>query len=266
MIQITGVSHEQHAGKRWRRFADYRFAAQTALVPLAPSELGNAARAMPIAFIRQNEKYVPVAVMSPTPGNNLFVAPNGRWVGGYTPAVFRAHPFRLVPRNDNSGFILCITDEQRMVVEGSEAEPDTEPFFDEEGKLSAATQFVLDFLTEFERSRSGTEGMMSVLETAGIIKPWQLETHVDGQERVATGLHCIDEAAMRALSDAEFLTLRRHSALAVAYAQILSMGHLRVLEQLGRLRAEAAHASSRPVGGQAPSGLQLADDGELHFE
>ena len=37
---------------------------------------------MPIVFIEQAGRYVLMAMMSPMPGHNLFVGPDGEWLGG----------------------------------------------------------------------------------------------------------------------------------------------------------------------------------------
>jgi hypothetical protein len=50
---------------------------------------------VPLAFARHQDRFLLVAVLSLTPGFNLFVSPTGQWLGRYVPSVFRGYPFRL---------------------------------------------------------------------------------------------------------------------------------------------------------------------------
>ena len=60
----------------------------------------------------------------------------------------------------------------------------------------------------------------------------------------------MDEAALNALAGEAFLQLRHSGALVLAYTQLLSMQHLKVLGVLAQAHAKAA-ASKLPV---TPSG------------
>ena len=71
-------------------------------------------------------------------------------------------------------------------------------------------------------------------------------SRADEGERPISGLHRVDEAALRALPDETFLNLRKTSALPIAYTQMLSMGQLGMLEHLARVRTQAAAAPTPP--------------------
>src|SRR6478672_594680 len=96
MVNVIAVTRERHGGKRWRAAGGYTFAATQALIPLVGMEFSIAAVAMPIAFVEHSGNYVPVAVLSPVQGRNLFIGPSGQWLGLYVPAALRCYPFRLV--------------------------------------------------------------------------------------------------------------------------------------------------------------------------
>ena len=61
--------------------------------------------------------------------DDVLVAPDGRWLGGYVPACFRRHPFRLVPKQGTDQTVLCVDTDSGLVVEGDAAGED---FFDRE--------------------------------------------------------------------------------------------------------------------------------------
>jgi hypothetical protein len=60
-----------------------------------------------------------------------------------------------------------------------------------------------------------------------------------GEQSVSVnGLYRIDEAALNALGNKAFLALRRSGALPVAYAQLLSMNQMGVLQRLLQIQAK----------------------------
>jgi len=133
--------------------------------------------------------------------------------------------------------VLCIDTESGLVVDGSAAAG--EEFIGPDGNISPALKAVLDFLNELERSRRATDLAVAALAEAGIIQPWPIKLKAEQAERAITGLYRIDEVALNGLTDDVFLKLRKASgALAIAYAQMLSMGQLGMFEHLARLQAQ----------------------------
>jgi len=246
MARFSPVSRERHVGKRWRRPVNFAAAAGDAVVPVVGGELARLALAMPVAFIEQSGRYQLVAALSLTPGHNMFVGPDGRWLGGYIPAFCRSYPFRLLPSQGTGESVLSVDEESALI---AEAESGGEAFFDADGEVSQAVRPILDLLVENERSRKGTEVAVSALAEVGVIRRWPILLKAGEDERTVTGLHRIDEAALNALGDEAFLKLRRAGALPLAYAQLLSMGRLDVFDELARLHAESARtaAASRPA-------------------
>src|SRR3954465_962921 len=126
MPEFTAVTRERHASKAWRRYTSYAFAAGDAALPLVASELAQAVMTMPVAFVKQDGRFVLMAVLSLTPGRNLFVAPDGRWLGEYVPALLRSHPFRLLRPESAAESILCVDEHSALVVDAGQGEA----FFD----------------------------------------------------------------------------------------------------------------------------------------
>jgi hypothetical protein len=200
---------------------------------------------MPVAFVRQDGRYVLMAVLSLAPDRNLFVAPDGRWLGEYVPMVLRSQPFRLLRPESAGQSILCVDEDSGLVVEGGQGEA----FFDAEGALADTLKRTLDFLCHLERSRAVTEVAVAALAEAGVIEPWPLATTNGGPELPALGLHRIAENRFNALDDEALLTLRRAGALPIIYRQMLSMQQIPVLKRLTEVheqhaRAEAARAEA----------------------
>ena len=97
MPRFVPVNRERYGQKKWLRYTSYAFAAGEVVTPIVAAELARAALALPCAFLQQSGRYTLVAVLSLIAGRNMFVGPDGRWLGPYVPAVFRLYPFRVLP-------------------------------------------------------------------------------------------------------------------------------------------------------------------------
>ena len=233
------LSVERYADRYWRRVSSYGFAAHQPLLPLAGPELFQAALALPIAFIPQEDIFSCVAVVGTRDGECLYVAPDGRWLAGYMPAKLRSYPFALAALEGDQ-FALCM-DEASGLLSSS---PQDEPFF-KDGKLTPVLQRALEFLGQIQASNALTQKTCTALQMHGLLKPWAITLHDEaGAQRKVEGLFCVDEVALNKLDDSGFLDLRRCGALAVAYAQLMAMQHMQALGALAAARDRALAATA----------------------
>jgi hypothetical protein len=232
-MAIIPVNRERHGTLRWRAPQNFSFAAQRMLIPLVGAELPAAALTLPIAFVQQQDRYVPAAVVALERDQNLFVAEDGRWLARYVPAELRAYPFTMQPTDDGRQ-VLCVDEDSACLTDS----PDATPLFTEGGAASQRLSQVLEFLSSAERNRAATALACAALQTHGVIAPWPISVRSDSGERKIEGLFRGDEAALNALSDEAFLEIRRAGGLAVIYPQLMSMQHLRVLADLAAARAQ----------------------------
>ncbi len=231
MTTPAAVTRDRFGGKFWRRYNSYAFAASSHLTPLVAAELPRALQALPLAFIKQGERFVLLGVLSLTPGQNLYVNQKGQWLGSYIPSSFRSYPFRLARAEGRDDLILCVEKDSGLI-SGTEGEP----FFQENGELSESLTGVLDFLKKVEQNRSATERAVSALAEAGLMTEWPLKIKVEGTERPVSGLYMINESKLDSLDDQAFLKLRRSQSLPIAYAQLFSRGNIAMLEKLAGAR------------------------------
>lgn len=259
MSSIQPLSYNRHRGLRWRRYSNYNFTATTAVATLAAAEVTKAALALPLAFVEQNGAWMLSAVLGFAPGQNLFVAPNGNWIGSYIPATFRAYPFRI-GWGETGDATLCVDEASSLIVEGEEGET----FFTDAGEPSEAVQQVWGFLQETSRSEAALSDACAILNSAGVIEHWPISVRgTDGTQQV-TGLSRINEVALNELDDTTFGQLRRSGVVGVAYAQLLSMGNLPDLGQLAQARAQAeaaerARAEVKPM-------IMLPEDSSIDWD
>jgi hypothetical protein len=240
---LQPITPQQHASLRWKRFAAYTFAAEDTVVPVVAHEVSRAAMALPLAFVQAPAKgwetaattYVLMAVLGLGKGQNLFVAPDGRWLGAYTPAAYRGYPFQLANTPDGKQ-VLCLHSDSGLVSD-TEGGTGGERFFDDDGQPSQALKEVLGFLTQVAQNRQATQRIVALLDEKGLIQPWSIKTQSQAGERAIEGLYRIDEAKLNELGGEDLKALQQAGALPLAYAQLLSMQHLQTLGKLAQARA-----------------------------
>jgi hypothetical protein len=263
MSQLLALSPQNLAGKFWRRPSGFLFAADRQVIPLVGAELAKASVSMPLGFVQAGDVYVLVAFTSPTPGNNLYIGPDGKWLGNYVPAALRAHPFHLVSPTPGAEAVLCIDESAGVITDSPEG---AEPFFDETGKPTQPILDTLNFLAQTEQNRVATQLAVNAVVAAGLMQPWPISVQSGEQQVPVNGLFRVDEAKLNALSGEEFLKLRAASALPLVYAQLLSINQLALLERLATIQRDLAlqhQQLSQPLGNLG--GFTLGDDGDLKF-
>lgn len=255
-MSYVPLNRAEHAGRMWRRVPDHSFARSEAIVPVAAIEVGDAAASLPLGFSLLDGALNLVAILSPRSGENWFVGHDGRWLGTYVPALFRAFPFRLGRAATRDELVLCAAD-------GQAAGPGSEPVYEPSGAFSPRVKSLASFLITFEKSRRQTEKAASALQEAGVLAPWplRLRDHA-GAEIVIEGMLRTDEAALSELDDQRFLELRRCGALGIAYAQLLSIQRIDMLEKLARI---VSFLKSETRGSSPASAFLCQSDDNLVF-
>lgn len=244
---IQALSRDVHGAKRWKRSPNLHFAAKSNAVGLLADEIPRAALVLPLAFMKRgDDSYVPSAVLGLAPGENLLLDKDHKWIGRYTPATFRSHPFvlaRPAGEEDKNKRVLCIQTQNDVIVDGEEGTP----IFDAEGKPSAEINKMLEFLMQMEQSHGKTERGVAALAEAGVIVPWKLALQSGDQKQSLEGLFHVDEKALNELSDEAYLKLRKAGAIALAHLMLLSEQNLPALVELARTRRRAAAKAEKPT-------------------
>jgi hypothetical protein len=248
----------------WKQVTNYTFAASDTVIALVGSEISKVVPVMPIAFVKQEARYQLVAITSLQPGKNLYVAPDGQWVGTYIPSALRAYPFRLLKPENAEKSILCINEASGLVVESTEEGND---FFDDENQPVQGIKDMVNLLSQLEASMVVTERAVNALADAYLIAPWEINLK-QGEEVVPVeGLFRVDEAALNKLDDEDFLAVRKAGGLPIAYGQLFSMNQLAVLERLGALQGQILEQQVAPSEAANLTGFSLSEDeGSLIFE
>jgi hypothetical protein len=228
MSRWIALSPSQHAEKGCLPRDGYTFAAGQPVAHILLAELSRLLPHYALGFIQQDEVFIPVALLSLDGQTNLYVAPNGKWLGSYVPASLRGYPFTLA-NTEVGQKALCINHAHLSDDAG-------DPLFDEAGKRSATVQKTLDFLSQCEQSRVQTQHAAEVLTNAGVIEPWPLQvSREEGQEPLTVnGLFRVSEHALNALNEETYAALQG-PPMALAHAQLFAMSQLNQLTDRARL-------------------------------
>lgn len=262
MARYVPISRERHQGKSWARLPNFRFAGQETLVPVVARELPQAALGLPLGFAEFEGRMRLVALLSVIPGQNLFVAPDGRWLGRYIPARFRFYPFRLIPSGTQNDHVLCIDEDSGAIIDGS---ANGEPIFDTNGDLGPIIKQLLKLLSELESSTKVTDTAVSALVQSKVIGEWSITLKTGQGEQRVGGINRVDEAVLAAIPNDAFLALRQTGALPIGYAQLLSMEHVNLLPELLKMRSTLVPPQSPKLPESLDSLFGLTQDDTIRF-
>src|SRR5690625_2933177 len=108
MPRYVSLDKEKHLHAGWKPVSRMMYAASDMTVPVLLEEISHITTALPLIFVQRDGQYQLHALLSPEPGRNLFVSPDGRWLTGYVPAYYRIHPFHTVPHPDTGKMTVCV--------------------------------------------------------------------------------------------------------------------------------------------------------------
>lgn len=212
--------------KGWRPARDVYFAQRLEAIALSVAEIWLAGQSLPLAFMRDGERWRAMAVFSPGDGVNRFVdMASGQWRAPYIPALMRGYPFRL-DDSDPSALKLWPGCAPEPLADG------VKPFLDEAGQPTEEVRRILGHLRQVHAGMDAVHEAVALLDAQDVLIPWVLEEG-DGSPLLLGGRQAwvLDAAAFRELGDATVLELRRLDALGWLYAQQHSLHHARRLRE-----------------------------------
>ncbi|TDV99035.1 SapC protein [Halomonas alkaliantarctica] len=257
MPQWIALSPSQHAGLGYLPKDGYHFADQLNVAGILLAELPKLLPHYVVVLLKEGEHFQPMVLLG-VGERNLYVAPNGKWLGTYVPASLRGYPFTLANSEQPGEKVFAIDADHLSENQG-------DALFDDEGKLAGTAAQTLDFLTQCDRNRAATQQACDALQRAGVIEQWPLTIERgEGQEPLTVnGLYRINEAALINLEADVFATLKG-APMALAYAQMFSMGQLNQLADRAKFHAE--HGATQEVPENLDSVLDGMDDDDLMFD
>ncbi len=240
MTRYVPLQRSIHNQAGYTPVTNMEFAATMTTVPLLREELSHVMQHMGIVIQKRVNKsnsietFELVGLQSLKPNSNLFVLPNGSWLGGYKPAYYRAYPFILELDNANSQLQLCIKED---CVKFELNETDL-PFFENDSNLSPFMTQMVEFLSKTIQNRQQTLSLLMELANEELIVPWQISYKEDNQDKSLSGLYHIDMAALKKLPPETVAKLNASGALEIAYAQHFSEVRIEGLSTLQKTYSE----------------------------
>lgn len=250
MTQFTFITPSSVTGKFFRLTTTFSHAASAHVLPILSHEFSAVATEYPLAFVPQNDQFVLVMVCSYRANTNFYVAPDGQWIGSYVPFSIRHPAFRLGQINqDNTNTqntALCVDLTHESI--GSKEDKGFNSFFDADNKPNPLILSILNELNLQQASRQITSDAVLHLDSLGLIEPWPITVQNEQKtEQTISGLYRISESALMALSDGDWLKLRRYNAIALAHAQLISMRNLQSLGKAAHIQSQLQKKVQKPI-------------------
>lgn len=275
MTTYVPVNKTAHANQCWQPAIGYRHAAQHGQAPVLLHEVPLLLTDMALAFMKTSPEaaadpaqpggFLLCGLMHLLPDANLFVGPDGRWLGRYVPEALRVYPLALQRVANRDDKILCVAAGSVVPVGAPAAATPTQakPFFQNDGQIAPETAAVLKLLQQFE-PQSPTQRAVDALAAHGMLEAWSLRTTVDGRgELPVQGLWSVNKTALLAASGEVMVQLRDVGALGLAYAQLWSMPLVNKLPALAqyaaRLTQQAQVATQTQTRGAATFQMPQGD-------
>lgn len=218
----------------WRlRSGDYRFAADTAYVPVVIGEFVAIARHYPILFAA-GEAPAPVALLGVEQAN-LFVT-EGAWAEQvHIPAYVRRYPFGYVSTGENDHFALALdTASDRIVRSGDEGQP---LFMG--GEPSDLTRQALAFCEAFRLDAEATREFCEALVRTELLVERRADvTLPDGAKFGIQGFMVVDGERFAKLDVATVVNWQHRGWLALVHHHLASLDHFQALLARKLARAE----------------------------
>lgn len=218
-----------------RREAGYGRFREAASVQISISELAHATASFALAFRPHGEDSMTlVALLGLHESRNLYVAPDGQWMGNYAPAHLRRHPFRA--RRGHNGPIVVVQDGRADLTD----DPTDHPLWTPEGQPTPWLERMERFAVKLHFQQRITDQGCRALRSKGVLEDWPIRIAAGRQTLRLDGYQRVSEAALDALDTRDFIRLRQTGGLRIAYAQLMSMRNLSTLAFMHQLQDHAA--------------------------
>ncbi len=261
MGQLIPISLQSHRELRWRRPANFRFAAGDHLMPLGFQEARKAAMGMPVGFIKLEEKFLLVAILGLRNGESLVVQESGKWLAAHLPDAYQGFPFKMT-RLDAERYKVCTDEDSEFVAKAADIPPGAKGwrvFFDEEDKLAGAVGELVNKMRQHASDLALAERATEKLTELELIREWEIVAGDKEKPLQVKGLHTIDQERLAGLDGDAMVALRDCGALYLAYAQILSGHHMPSLLRLAQLRWKEPETEELNFD-------QISDSGSISFD
>jgi len=221
---------DEHRYKRLQPLTDYSIASSMHASYIGIDEFAWAALEFVIMFVDSaaenggRAQVSPAVLLGMTPGENLMVE-GTRWAARYVPAFIRRYPFWTTDTSDRNAAGVLVD-----AAWSGFSDNEGEALFERDGTPTPTLRTALEFINRFEAEAVRTREFCARLVQLDLLREMKADaTLPNGQTLSVKGFYAIEEAALRSLPERTVLELHRDGSLAMMYAHILSLAHLRPL-------------------------------------
>lgn len=205
----------------------YGFAAGINSVPVLTAEFALVGAEAPIVFAGEGDGTMPAAILGLKADENLFVGPDGAWLGRYVPAFVRRYPFVFAEQEPGSDTLtLCID----TAYAGVNSEGRGERLFDADGNRTRYLGEMLQFVSDYQAQHAQTRRFTARLLELDLLEPAAANaTLPDGSRFALGGFRRVSAERLAALPDATALELFRSDMLGLIHLHLASLNQMQGL-------------------------------------
>lgn len=196
------------------------------LLPVVLSELAKLIVDFPIVISKHAEtgQFKLSALLGFYEGECLFID-NGEWQSVYVPLQLQRQPFFLAQQDAGGEQASVMIDTSHPAIDKSGGLG--APIFQETGEASALLADATAAMQALMAGEPETQQFLETLNALTLIEPMQLQMSFEaGDEVTLNGLYTINEPALRALGDSDFLSLRQAGYLPFIYTISASLAQI----------------------------------------
>ena len=239
MSSPVPLQNDKHANLKLAEIDDYTRYKEQHLVPIVVPDFFTLAGEYPLVFVQNavSGEFVPVAMMGIKEGQNL-CCQSEQWPAQVVPLSFNNGPFSIARADtDDEQFVILIDEESPLL-----SETDGEALFTESGEKTDYLEKKIESVVQVAQKAINTQGVCKYLSNKKLFatQQVQLQFRPDTEQYNIDGIFTIDEEALNALPDKDFLELRKKGMLALIYAHFVS---LQQLHRISKMQYEADEAA-----------------------
>lgn len=218
-VKVAPITPQAHGKTKVKPLSDFSVYKDRHMSPLTVHEFSRAASCFPIVFIKnpESEEYKVVAMFSVMPNENVFVTEEGKWNANYVPQSLARVPF-YVSSDDEP--VICIDENDPRV-----SEEEGQALFNEDGEKSEYFTKIIDSMQSLINQDGVTGAFVKKLVEMELMQASSLTiSKKDGTKQEINGIHIVDEAKFKALTDEQVLELNKLGYLGLIYVHLTSLG------------------------------------------
>ncbi|PCI79704.1 MAG: multidrug transporter [SAR86 cluster bacterium] len=243
MASPVALQNDKHAKLKITESGDYARYKDQHLIPIIAPDFFTLCAEFPVVFVKDStgDQFVPVAIMGLREGQNLYCQTE-EWKAQVVPIRFSNAPFSIVRIDAESDQLAVLVDEESSML----SETKGTPLFKEDGERSEYLEKKMEYLVNTAQQTVQTENICKLLKEKDLLttQQLQLQHRQDSQRYDINGVYTVDEKKLNALSDEEFLDLRKQGIIPLIYAHLSSLQQLRRISEMQYNADKAAEASA----------------------